>query len=249
MTNKNTRTITVTPRKFQFSATSTEPKTTPLVARGHKAPSAPTVYYAQKAWDKIWHIIEACEKEVGWLGLVESLEDGSYLITDVFVPPQTVSSVETDISADALAQFALDLLDEGADTSQLFYWGHSHVDMAVIPSGQDEDQVDEFLEHQPVIIRGIYNKAGLSKVDVFDATAGVVHQCVGDYIYTPGLSNDETAELNKTLRDNITERTYTPALAHGAKNKAVKRGKYGYPDPWAKPSWFRDEELSALNRF
>lgn len=198
---------------YKFKATSMAATTTELRPAGEKPPAPPAppcVWYAAHVWDQMWHIVHACEKEVGWLGLVEEVQDG-YLITDIFLPEQIVTGAETDISEDALAELALQLINDGRDTEQLYYWAHSHVDMGVTPSGQDEDQVDEYLKHTPVFIRGIYNKRGQSKVDVFDTTARVVHQCVEDGIYTPGLTATELQDLDALIEQQVTERSYKPS--------------------------------------
>lgn len=256
-------------RLFNFSATAREAKSTTLQMKGAEQQIvAPTVFYAPTVWDQLWYIVAKCPKEVGWLGLVEPIYDGAhYLITDLYVPEQTVSGTETDIDSDALAELAMELIDAGRDTSKLFYWGHSHVNMDVGPSSQDEDQVDEYLEHNSVFIRGIYNKRGSSKVDVFDKNAGVVHQCVANRPFTPGLTVAEATRLDQLLKDNVSERVYvnrhpnyqtptrtptpaTPALSQSAQaayadfygddEEAIYGSGWNGADAWADtPLWPR----------
>jgi len=184
-----------------FSSTSLTPCTTPLASRTME------VRYTPQVWQTISHIVDSQKLEVGWLGMVEEAEYG-YLITDIFVPKQTVSAAETDIDENAMADLALELDDAGYDISKLLYWGHSHVNMAVSPSGQDEKQVGEFLNNCPVFIRGIYNKRGESKVDVYDVERNVVHQCVPDLIDYPPLPDAALAKLDAVLKSNVTTRVY-----------------------------------------
>lgn len=207
-------------RAWQFSACETSPTTTPLLRAG-QAPKhrTPDVMYTTEAWQTIRYIVAHCSAEVGWLGLVEYYEDSNvYLVTDIFVPPQEVTGTTTEIESDAMAALANDLLDQGLDTSKLYYWGHSHVNMGVSPSGQDERQLDEYLEHCPVFIRGIYNKRGDAKVDVFNTEEGVVFQCVDNYPEHDVLPDALVATLKKTLKDNVTERRFLPHTFIGAKN-------------------------------
>lgn len=189
--------------KWDFDATSLTQETTPLCPVGR---TTPVVWYSQIAWMKIQYLVQSANKEVGWFGLVETYEEG-YLIEDVYVPKQTVTGAETDITPEDLTAFFLDLDAEGIDTSRLFYWGHSHVNMGVGPSGQDEEQIDEYLENNPIFIRGIYNKLGQAKVDIFDTNAGVVYQCVPNSL---DIADDVVTEIDLLLEQNVSERTFLP---------------------------------------
>ena len=85
--------------------------------------------------------------------------------------------------------------------------------MGVTPSMQDERQIDEYLEHAPLFIRGIYNKRGERKLDVFDRERGLIFQKCPDRIYSPGLSATAAADLRATLQRNVHP-------ARGVTNKA-----------------------------
>lgn len=185
---------------FNFSSTATAAATTPLIAPP-AAKKAPKVFYAVGVLEQIKYIVDNSPKEVGWWGTVEKMDNGDYLITEIFVPKQTVSGSETDITPEAMAELAMQLINEGKDTGTLYYWGHSHVNMGVGPSGQDEAQVKAFLLDCPLFIREIRNKSNLSKVDVYDVEAGVVYQCVDTKYYT---LNSETAEkIDGWLKNNV----------------------------------------------
>lgn len=193
------------PRKplFKLSATSLTPSVTPITANK----LTPQVLYTPKAWQKIWLLVDTCPKEVGWLGTV-SKHDQVYLIEDIYVLEQTVTSAETDIEADALAHLALELETAGIDSSTLRYWGHSHVNMQVSPSGQDESQMEEYLEHVDWFIRGIYNKRRDTKVDVFDMTEKLVFQKVNDTVQIPSMSSTEIKSFQDEIKAKVKERTY-----------------------------------------
>jgi hypothetical protein len=203
-------------RRFDFSASSTSPAFARLMPKSTAADMpAPRVFYAPSVYDQIKFLVAYCEKEVGWLGLVDTIGN-DYLITEIFVPEQTVSGAETDIEADAMAALAMEIMDANKDPSQLFYWGHSHVNMGVSPSGQDETQIDEYLVDCPRFIRGIYNKRGESKVDVFLREERAVWQCVENRIWTPGLAEGELAALKKLVDTNVTEQRWENAFARGS---------------------------------
>lgn len=173
-------------------------------------PTAPKVVYTERAAAQIEFIVDKCAKEVGWFHLVKYDEKAhSYLIYDTIVPQQTVSHTETDITPEGLAVCINDLINEGrADEVQNMYaWFHSHVNMGVSPSGQDERQVEEFLETAPVFIRGIVNKKGDSKVDVYYRDLGIAFTCVREEVIQPDIS-EFTAGLEDLLKTRITEQHY-----------------------------------------
>lgn len=187
--------------KYKVDAKSQVAKTSHLIER--KLEVAPKVLYTPTAWHKIVKAIHICSDEVGWLGLVDEIQ-GGYLITDIFVPPQTVHGAETDIEPDAMAA----LMHELDYPDNLYYWGHSHVNMAVGPSGQDESQTSEYLEHCDVFIRGIYNKKGESKVDVFDVANNMVHQKVTNNIQIPQMDPTELEKFEETVKTNVKKHVY-----------------------------------------
>ena len=235
-------------RECDFSATETRATITPLLRAGQKPKYvAPQVVYTTKAWQTIQYLVTKCPVEIGWLGLVEHIASHNmFLINEIFVPKQEVSGATTEIEADAITALALKLLDEGVDTSQLYYWGHSHVNMGVSPSGQDERQLDEYLAHCPVFIRGIYNKKGDAKVDVFDTAAGVVYQCVEHNPEHDLLPESLVRELDATMKANVIERRFLPPTPtvhigtaptkHTPKTAQIQTGWFDYDD-----YTFRDE--------
>lgn len=173
-------------------------------------PKMPTVYYTPEVFQQMQYIVDKCQLEVGWMGLVKNPAPGIYLIYKIFVPEQEVTGVETDIDSDAMADLTMELLDDGHDTSELYAWYHSHVNMGVSPSTQDETQVAEFLEHCEVFIRGIVNKKGDSKVDVYYPTHNIAYTNVPTQVFYPALDAEETKHLDELLAANVRKVTYAP---------------------------------------
>lgn len=190
---------------WDFSATSMKAEKSPIRKVGDAAPLSftPEVYYTTAVWQSIRYLVAKCTQEVGWLGTVEATETGDYLVTEIFVPPQKVSGAETEIDKSAMEELYDTLIDAGKDPSKLIYWGHSHVNMGVSPSPQDERQIEEYLDTCPVFIRGIYNKAGASKVDVFDRDEGVVYQCVDAYALHDVIPRELRTTLDTVIDTNV----------------------------------------------
>ena len=205
------------PRVASFNGASLDSETTQLFEWDF--PKAPEVYYTPLVWESIRYLVDTIPSEVGWLGIADKIEDtGNYLVTDIYVPEQTVSGVETDISAEALTKLALELESQNIPSEKLIYWGHSHVNMGVTPSMQDELQIEDFLENGcEFFIRGIYNKRGDSKVDVYDSQQNCVHQCVRN-----GLQPTELDDLLKTRLDSLIKANVKKPVV-----KALPKSKLG----------------------
>lgn len=189
-------------KQASFDSSSLTPVTTQLYE--WDLPKAPQVYYTPLVWESIRYLVDTIATEVGWLGLVDIDDDGNYLVTEIFVPKQTVSGVETDITPEALVDLAVDLESKGISSEKLIYWGHSHVNMGVSPSMQDEVQVEEFLDNGcKYFIRGIYNKHGSSKVDVYDTAENCVHQCVRNGVQPTVLDDLLKTRLDDLIKTNV----------------------------------------------
>lgn len=216
LTNKH---INATPKKrVPFNATDMSKKTTPLIE--HKLPDTPTVYFTPVAWNKVLRIVAKSSGEVGWLGLVEQIDE-DYMITDVFVPVQEVTGVTTDIEAAAHAALVFQLDQAGYDVNQLLYWGHSHVNMSVSPSVTDEEQLAEYIEHMETatfFLRGIHNKRGEVKMDVFDVGNNVLHQRVDVRPWIEPLTKEQLDDIDTQLAENVKRRAQPVYGYGGARN-------------------------------
>lgn len=102
----------------------------------------PIVYLTAQTYIKIQKLIEASSDELAWHGTVTKL-DNAYLIDDVFVYPQTVTSVTVDSDEEAYAKWLMELDDD--IINRLRFQGHSHVNMGVTPSGRDTGNWQAFL--------------------------------------------------------------------------------------------------------
>jgi hypothetical protein len=198
------------PKPLQFNATSQTKTITPIGTT-----QMPTVYYTRDAWTKMWKIVELCPEEVGWLGMVDKTETGDYLITEIFLLEQEVSGVTTDIESDAVANLAVDLESRGLDSTKLRFWGHSHVNMGVSPSGTDENQTNEYIEHCDFFIRGIYNKKMEAKVDVFDMNHKLVYQKVDHAVKDDRYDAAWLKELKDEIAAKVKKRVYAQPAYNG----------------------------------
>jgi len=122
----------------------------------------PKIYISKDALKDMYVIVQSCSEEVGWLGTVDRVE-GGFHIKEIFVPDQEVHSTTCEISPDGVSEVAMRLLKrKNGDkmVNSLRFWGHSHVNMGVFASQQDEDQFEEFYDNCDFFIRGVFNKKG-----------------------------------------------------------------------------------------
>jgi hypothetical protein len=201
----------------------------------------PKVLYTPRVKAGIDFIVANNTLEVGWLGTVKRIPQG-YLIDQIYLPEQVVSATETLISPDAMATLWEEIFAVGGDPSELYYWGHSHVNMQVSPSGQDESQVMKFLRGCPTFIRGIYNKRGDSKVDVYDTANRTIFQCVDDLVEY-SMEKDDMKKLHDLIAANVK----TPPRIE------TKRGNKDWSNPYKhgpmsgfELSGLTDEEYACL---
>lgn len=180
----------------------------------------PTVGISSEALAKMSIYVDECTEEIGWLGTAYK-EGNEFYIEDVFLFDQDVHATTTEITPDGLTDFATELLakgDEGMEIwNNLKMWGHSHVDMAVSPSGQDDAQMVTFKEGgHDWFIRLICNKKGELKVDLYDYQTGVTYL---DLKWVEVMSEDEA-----TIQDQIDE---LYALLEGLEEERIKKYEEG----------------------
>jgi hypothetical protein len=121
--------------------------------------------------------IEGCAYEIGWLCAAKRDDAGNIFIYDAFLFRQDVHHTTTEITPEGLTEFATDLLTlpNGMELwNDIKAWGHSHVNMGVTPSGQDDKQMRDFANVGfPWFIRIIGNKKGDMRVDLWDYAARI----------------------------------------------------------------------------
>lgn len=175
----------------------------------------PEIYVTPEADFKMRYYIDNTDKEIGWLGYVEDLGTGIYLITDVFLVKQQVHSATTEILPEGLAELATKLLSQGEEGQKKYnsirMWGHSHVNMSPTPSGQDNTQMKDFSQND-YYIRLIGNKEGEWNVSLWDFKNNILWEGL-TLKYWFNIDVD-TKALAQEIKDNVSEIQYkTPATS------------------------------------
>lgn len=94
-----------------------------------------TLFFTCEAWFKMQSLVKDFNGEVQWSGIVERVDDFTWIITDIMVFPHEVTS--TTVTSDQRKyEEWIDALDDNT-FNHLRFHGHSHVNMGVFPSGLD----------------------------------------------------------------------------------------------------------------
>lgn len=184
----------------------------------------PRIFATPVALYKMRYYIDNTDKEIGWLGYVTKLSDTQYLIEDVFLLKQKVHAATTEIDAEALAKLATDLIKQGEDGmakyNKIRMWGHSHVNMSTGASGQDDNQMNEFATSD-FYIRLIGNKRGEWNVCLYDYVDNLLWSGLELELYYDVEVTPE--ELDKEIKDNVSEFTYTNTTTTPLAGRGYKR--------------------------
>lgn len=159
---------------------------------------APKVYINRDALTKMEIYVDSCSDEIGWLGTAYKDKD-KYYIEDVMLFEQDVHGTTTEITPEGLEEFGSKLLEEedGVEKwNKIRVWGHSHVNMGVTSSGQDDDQMETFsCNGLDWFIRIIANKRGEMEIDVYNFETGVIYKNVKYY----GLLDVDEYKITKEI--------------------------------------------------
>jgi hypothetical protein len=150
-----------------------KPKTEVMTVQG----LSPHVYISAEALTKMKIYVDECSDEIGWLGTAYKNEDNTITIEEVFLFDQDVHGATTEITPEGLSDFATELLERGDEGIEIWnnlkMWGHSHVNMGVFASGQDDSQMKTFKDGgHDWFLRLICNKKGEMKIDLYNYEHG-----------------------------------------------------------------------------
>lgn len=95
------------------------------------------VVFTSDAWLKMQALVINSNKEICWYGLCKQLNAYSYIVYDILVHPQEVTSATVRLDDAEYAKWLNSLSDD--EFNNLRFEGHSHVNMSVTRSGQDSE--------------------------------------------------------------------------------------------------------------
>lgn len=179
----------------------------------------PTVFFTKLATDKMLYLVDKCDKEVAWHGLVTFDEtENTYVVEDIIVYPQTATAITVTTDDSEIAKWFNSLDDETFFKIRL--QGHSHVNMGVSPSGTDTTYYNQLLQNlneDDYYIFMILNKKNSVYLNIYDYSQNVIF---------------ETTDINIQFEEEIDEYSdwYEQSMELvkdvNPKNKKDKSNKY-----------------------
>jgi len=159
------------------------------------------------AWTKFMTWVELAKGEVSAFGIVEQ-RFNRLIVTDFVLLTQVCSSTETELDPKAIAQ----LMQDVEDPSMLRCWAHSHADMKVFWSGQDEATIAG-LSNDEWMLSLVVNKDhdAMMRLDVYYPAHIHVDDIVWELRYDVPM--ETKADWKKQFKEKVTESPdYLPIL-------------------------------------
>jgi len=158
----------------------------------------PTIKFTIEAFLKQQTLIQIAPAEVTWLGVVEKI-DNLYIVQDIIIPKQEVSSTSCEIDPEDLVSYAH--LSE-----KIRFWGHSHANMGVTPSYTDQQTMNLFSDSCSYFIRYVANKRNEYSLDFFDYQRLIVIEGLKYQI----ISDEIRKEVEIEFKEKVKEKVYKP---------------------------------------
>jgi len=138
----------------------------------------PTVFFTKLAKDKMVYLVDKCDKEVAWHGLVTyDKAENTYVIEDIIVYPQTATATTVTTDDAEIANWFNSLNDDTFFKIRL--QGHSHVNMSSSPSSTDTTYYNDLLQNlgdDDYYIFMILNKKNSLFINIYDYAQNVIFE-------------------------------------------------------------------------
>lgn len=172
----------------------------------------PTIVLTDQSYMDMFYITSQCgNDEISWLGSVDKLNN-TYIINNIYLLEQKVTSTSTEISEVSLVKLVTDLLKKGMmkEVNSLRFWGHLHPGNSTSPSGTDNAQMGIFRKNcNDFFIRGILGRNGRMEFSVFDYVKGLVFD---DVEWSTQKISDVTRknEIKKAIEEKVKKEVFIP---------------------------------------
>lgn len=193
----------------------------------------PNIVIEQTALEKMKAYVTYCDKEIGWLGTATQ-QGNTITIHDMFLFEQEVHETTCEINEQAVAKWYEEMLithENGIEiVNTMRVWGHSHVNMSVSPSGQDDTQFSELIKGvNDFFIRIIANKKGEMRLDYHDVVDNITFYNIE---WATEVSID-LKEIQKEITQKVKKKVYVQAIPKTTHYSSKTVSKTGI-----NPSWY-----------
>lgn len=198
----------------------------------------PRVYITAEAYLKIKMLIDSSTDELAWHGTVTKM-NSNYLINNIMVYPQTVTSTTVDANDEEYAKWLMELDDDVIN--KLRFQGHSHVNMPVSPSGRDTTNWQSFLnllKEDEFYLFCIANKKDQFYWTIYDMADNIIYENTDiEMIVIDTTGYSLKTWVSDSTSKNITKQRAAHEFARGytGTQTPVKPSPIGYTRVITKP--------------
>jgi len=166
-----------------------------------------TIYFTSEAWTKMQSLVTIYTTEVQWHGLVRRISENEFEIYDILVFPHSVSASTVVSDQEKYSEWLNNLSDDEFNAMHLH--GHSHVNMAVSPSGVDMQYRENVIATMPLpqeeedsyYIFMIFNKRCEWSGQIYDFKYNTLYDTkdidIDVFLYEDGMLSNFIAEAKK----------------------------------------------------
>lgn len=112
-------------------------------------------------FSKLMAYAKLCQTEVGGMGKIKMDDDGNLEVTNVYISKQFAHGTTCELDATDLGRLEYEARN---DEGEMALWWHSHVDMGVSPSLEDDKTMQKMSSHGRCL-RLIINRSGDTRAD------------------------------------------------------------------------------------
>ena len=184
------------------------------------------IFFTPMAYEKMVSLIKSFDIEVAWHGVGKRMEDvtgreSDFLISDILVYPQTVTSTTVEMDEGDYAKWIMDNIEDER-FNNIIMQGHSHVNMGTSPSGVD-------LQHQESILGQltddmfyiflIWNKKLETNTRIYDLANNIFYDDSDISYHILGEEYDLEGFMNEA-KEIVKKKTYSTSAASSNKSTA-----------------------------
>ena len=196
-----------------------------------KCETKPKIIISTTAGLKMSELVRNCDGEVGWHGFVERPDEGTFIIKDIVVYPQTVTATTVDTDETEYAIWLSQI--STPDLKTMRFQAHSHVNMSCTPSGRDTDLFNKYLtslKQDDYYIFFICNKRGEINAFLYDLKTNTKYVKEDLEI----IRETDMSEWFASIKDNIKSYSRQTTVTHHPKtyNEYGSAHNYGAFDTY-----------------